>query len=1236
MADATIDRLQIEIDSNAGSANKGLDSLVATLEKLKTATKGGAGLGNTANKLAQVVKVVNSVNSASVNTLSEMANAIGKLNGVKVSSTLATQLSAIGKSVGDLQGVDYSPITKLVENLAPLSTMPKQNLSSTLTQLKKIPEIFKSLQSVDMDAFGAKIREVTAAVKPLADEMNKVATGFSAFPAKIQKLVSSTNSLTASNNRASLSYVNLGAKILIAYHAVTRIARVIKSFIEASNDYIENANLFSVAMGEHAQAAYEYAEVVQEAMGIDPSDWMRSQGVFMTLTTGFGVATDKAAKMSQQLTQLGYDISSFFNISVEDAMQKLQSGISGELEPLRRLGYDLSQAKLEATALSLGIDKSVSSMTQAEKAHLRYYAIMTQVTSVQGDMARTLEAPANQLRVLTAQLQIAARAIGNLFIPALNAILPYAIAVVKVITALANVIANLFGIALPSVDFSGAGASMGSVADEAENSNSALEDATDSAKEFKNAMMGFDELNVISPPESAKQDDPLGGDAFDFELPTYDFLEGLAESKINTIVEEMKEWLGLTEDIDTWAELFDTRLGKILIAVGAIAGGFAAWKIGKGISNFISMLSGAGGGGGLSALGLLTFAADLLEFKDHLEDFLTNGATFDNVVGMISEFAGMIGDALIVLGATKVGGALVVIEGIGNIVRGIKDISENGVNWDNAMTVINGLTDVAIGIGVFTGNIKLAAWGVAIQGFTTIIDEIAENWDKIKNGDWSEVDKVKLLIGALEALGGLAVALGVFGAITKASKATTATTAMTTVADTTSTVVTKLKTVATNLAWGLLIIAEVSAAAILFAGAIAVLGWELEKVGEAWKPVIENADTVAIAIGIGTGLLVAVGLASYALGTLGGGAAANIGIGMAILVEIGIASALFVAEIWLIGEGLQKVGEAWQPVIDNGETIATAIAVGTGLLVGIGVVTAALGMATVASAGALPLAIGLGTAILIELSVAFQLFVDELIKVADQLADELHPAVNDLNEILPDLSTDMESFIGFMSTFAGLVVDYTKDSAIAGIAATVDTIVGFFTRDPISAMSSEIRTQKGQFDDLITELEAAIPKIEKAIELTLQYNDLMSQYASVSGSGSGNGKDSQGGLLGKIFSGIGSLFGGGISVSLPGFANGGFPTTGQVFVAREAGAEMVGSIGNRTAVANNDQIVAGIANGVAEANGEQNDLLREQNTLLRALLEKNNGLYIDGKKVTDAVERHQRERGRVLIAGGVL
>ena len=169
----------------------------------------------------------------------------------------------------------------------------------------------------------------------LATNMQSIANGFAAFPQRIQRLIQTTNRLSQTNMTAAQSYVNLYAQIHMAVTAVRSAARIIASWINNSNEYIENLNLFTVSMGEYADEAQRYAERVGELMGIDPSTWMRNQGVFMTLATGFGVASDRAYIMSQNLTQLGYDLSSFFNITVDDAMQKLQSGISGELEPLR-------------------------------------------------------------------------------------------------------------------------------------------------------------------------------------------------------------------------------------------------------------------------------------------------------------------------------------------------------------------------------------------------------------------------------------------------------------------------------------------------------------------------------------------------------------------------------------------------------------------------------------------------------------------------------------------------------------------------------------------------------------------------------------------------------------------------------------------------------------------------------------------------------------------------------------
>ena len=561
---ADIESLNLQIKSNASEAKTGLDSLVKTLDKLKKATAGACGLNELNNALGNLPNTTSKLTGLS-KAVSSLATDLGK---VKFSSTVTKQITSIGTAITNLGSVDYGNVGKLITALAPLETIGKTNLGSMLNQLKKLPDVVKSLNSVDTAAFTSKIRDIAKALKPLADEMQKVASGFAAFPEKLQRFLRASSGVSGANKKSALSFATLAAKVTGTIYVLRRIGSVIASWINESNEYTENINLFTVAMGEYADAASEYAEKVSDVMGVDMSDWVRNQGVFMTLATGFGVAGDRASTMSQQLTQLGYDISSFFNISVEDAMQKLQSGISGELEPLRRLGYDLSQAKLEATALSLGIDKSVSSMTQAEKAQLRYYAIMTQVTTAQGDMARTLQSPANQLRIFKAQLEMAARALGNVFIPALNAILPYAIAAIKVIRELADQVARFLGFTLAKVDYSG----LTSVTSEAVGVSDALDEASESAKGLKKTLLGIDELNVLSDPSTGGGGGGAGVDVsdFDFELPTYDFMDGIAKGTdkaykaIKNVLSQLKKLLSPLKKI--LEKLWDYK-----VVIGAIA-----------------------------------------------------------------------------------------------------------------------------------------------------------------------------------------------------------------------------------------------------------------------------------------------------------------------------------------------------------------------------------------------------------------------------------------------------------------------------------------------------------------------------------------------------------------------------------------------------------------------------------------------------------------------------------------
>ena len=744
------------------------------------------------------------------------------------------------------------------------------------------------------------------------------------------------------------------------------------------------------------------------------------------------------------------------------------------------------------------------SMTQAEKAELRYYAIMTQVTNAQGDMARTLEAPANQLRILQAQVEQATRALGNLFLPVLKAILPYAIALAKAIRMVAEIIAEFFGVSIPEFDM-GADA-IGGVASGAGEAADGLGDASKKAKELKSALLGIDELNVISPPDDSASGGAggaggIGGGGLGFDLPTYDFITDAVNEQVDKIMAKIQPFLDWVRD----------NIDEILAGVLAIGAAFLAWKIAKGVQDFLKWLSTMKGfnivgsiGFKIAGLGLFLDAWNTM--KEAIQDIMANGPNFTNVTKLISGFAEALGAAFLLFGNIKMAGAMLVISGLSGIVSAISDMVNNGINWDNALFLVKNLGLFLSGLGLLTGNTQLGGIGLIIAGATLIVDNLKGFIEAIRTGDWSGVDMIEVVAGALMMAGGFILTLKKLDALKDSANAgQAAQQAFETVTNTTSTLDNtintglspKLVSLAKNLALGLAVIAEVSAAALLIVGAIALMGMELEQVGIAWEPVIANGETVATAIGLGAAILGAVGLAAYALGTGGASVAVNIGIGTAILLELGVAAGLFIAEIWVIGKGLDEIGQAWEPVLNNGERIATAIGVGTGLLVAIGVVTAALGAATVASAGLLPLAIGLGTALLVELAAAFVLFVESLVAVADELNYRLDPPLMALNEKLPGLSSNMSDFVDFMTEFAGQVVRYTGVSAIAALSATIDTIIGWFTQDPIEKLASDVENISNQTADLNDKLEIAVPELQTAADLLQEYKDLLTQIENL-------------------------------------------------------------------------------------------------------------------------------------------
>lgn len=945
MADnVEIQGLEFQIQENSEGAVSGINNLKKALSGLKGATGASVtGLNATSKSIRELKNALSGLNSGDVSKkLTQIATGLKALESaknIKISSSIANQLNALNAALANVRWTDGDKLRTLADGLRPLSELGKANMTTFINQLKKLPTVIEELEKADIDKFTQQMKELAAAMKPFADEMQKVSNGFSAFPSRIQRLIRSTEQYNntvrrATNSTSAWGKVANGLKFGTMIYGLSRLASMIGTAITKSNEYQENLNLFTVAMGEYAQEAFNYGQTVSEVLGIDLSDWIRNQGVFNTLLTGFGDTAERAALMSKNLTQLGYDLSSFFDISVEDAMQKLQSGISGELEPLRRLGYDLSQARLEATALSLGIDKSVMSMTQAEKAELRYYAIMTQVTTAQGDLARTLEAPANQLRVLSAQFNMAARSIGNIFIPALNAILPYAIAVVQVIREIADAIASLFGFELTEVDYPGitAGASgAGSMAD-------SLDEAAGAAKKLKQYTAGFDELNVFSP-DSGSAGSGVGaggGNGFDFELPEYDFIGEAIQTRVGEIKAMIENSLA---DITAVVSGFSLAIGTIMVLTGANI------PLGLGL-----MVMGAAGLVG-------TISANWGSMNGQL------ASTLATITGMLGGFFLALGALLTFTGANVPLGIALMAVGAVSLVTAV------AVNWHASdtplkdalatLTAIVGGSLLAVGaLLAFSGGSVPLGIALMAAGAISIVGSAALNWNGMNEQIGTIIGTLTGMVsGALLALGALFVFTGVslpLGlALLAAGAVSLVTSATVNWQSTNDTMSTVLGTLTAIVGGAMLAVG----ALLTFGGVNLPLGLALMAAGAIslvtaavvdWTFVVTTVKTILQEIGI------AAGAALLALGvmlTLSGGAL-PLGIG---LIAAGAATlAAGVALNWnyiltTIKNVLKEIG-----IAAGGALVALGlmlIVTGVGLPLGIGLLLA--GAATMATSVAL-------------------------------------------------------------------------------------------------------------------------------------------------------------------------------------------------------------------------------------------------------------------------------------------
>lgn len=541
-AELNIDKLATAISNlrtkgNVAKVCSSLDRLSASISALKSASTGLDGL----SKITSFMNGLANVDlTQSAKGIRSVANALNKISSVNLGNM---DFSGLGSKMNSLKN-GLSPISSISDS----SIKSLRGVSSAINSIAKIPSITKKLDSKTLDDFAEVCKKVASAISPLASKLDKVGSSFSSLPSKIKSAVNSTAHFSSANQKASTSLSSLASQLenikkraaqLVSLKAIaTYLANAVTKF----NDFYEATDLFNNAMGELSGQATELINKMESLLGIDLTEAMTNIATIQSLATSFGLASDKAYILSKNLTQLAYDESSYWNKDTATTFTAIASAISGELEPIRRLGVDLSQARLQQELLALGFNKQVSSLSQADKAVLRYIAIMKQTTNIQGNLAQTISSPANMVRILKSEISQLAKAVGQLLYPAFKAILPVLIAAVDLIKEFVVSLASVFGQKIEFTDFSKTQKDIGGVANAMDDTADATKAAAKAAKDY---TMGFDELNIIDPSQNSGSSGSGGGGAAgnllgDVDLSQYDMFKDYAGSAVDEIKAKLK------------------------------------------------------------------------------------------------------------------------------------------------------------------------------------------------------------------------------------------------------------------------------------------------------------------------------------------------------------------------------------------------------------------------------------------------------------------------------------------------------------------------------------------------------------------------------------------------------------------------------------------------------------------------------------------------------------------------
>lgn len=832
-----IDSLTIEIQSNSSGAAQGIDALAASLGKLKANGSIGVAVKNL-NNLTVALKGMTTVTS-NANKLSALADAMAKLKAV---GSVGSGIKKLAESLSSLKSVDYASLSRVADSgalfekiagsLGSLSSVKTGGFATVVNSLAKIGQVTDSLDDGTIDRFAARVKKLTEVLTPLSSKMTTVQAGLRGIKSEAN---SAGDGMTKFSGKVNTTTLNLSSLINVAngvISALRPIVRLLHTTIGSAMEWDGIEYQFGNAFGEQADEYYAKITKITDAMGLNKQTFMENSAMATSMLKGFGVNSSDAREMGVGYTELAYDIWAAYNNvykkfdGADGAMAAIRSAIAGEVEPIRRAGFTIVESTLAQTAANHNLDISIEKATEAQKSYLRYLTLVDQAQSkgVIGTYAKEMDTAEGLTRTLTQQLKSLSQAFGSLFLPILVKVLPWIQAFVELLTDAVRATASFFGIEIQPINWSD-NSGLEGLEKSADDANGKINDTVESLKKLKNATIGIDELNVISPTPAGSGSGgggENGGGFGDLNVGSLwdDTIFDEIQFEVDTIKSQLKEALSSVTAIVSG---FMLAIGTILVASGAnIPMGLALMAAGavglvatiavnwnsmsEQLAETLSSITGVVGGFllalgailaftganvglgiGLMALGAVSLGTAIAINWKFLEGDLKS--TLSTLTAIVSGGVLALGAVLAFSGANVGLGIALIAAGAVGLVTSM------ALNWDSlseptrqAIGVIGSIAGgslLAIGLVIaLTGGSLPLGIGLMAAGAATLASSVALNWDSLTGETKNKVATITAIvsgallgIGAVLAFSGAATPLGIAliaaGAIGLASAVTT-------------------------------------------------------------------------------------------------------------------------------------------------------------------------------------------------------------------------------------------------------------------------------------------------------------------------------------------------------------------------------------------------------------------------------------------------------------------------------